>query len=252
MTVLITGATAGFGVAAARRYVRAGDRVIVSGRRKERLDALRAELGEGCHTIHADVRDQQAMADAIAALPAGFRDIDVLINNAGIGAGIQLAQDASLQAWNDTVDTNVRGVLGVTHAVLPGMVERNRGHILNVGSTAALYPQPTGNVYGGTKAFLHQFSLGLRCDLLGSNVRVTCLEPGFCLSDFTATRLGDEAQARAYYEGIDAPSAEEIADIMYWVTSLPPHINVNVLEVMPTRQALAGYAVSRKPEARTA
>jgi NADP-dependent 3-hydroxy acid dehydrogenase YdfG len=189
------------------------------------------------------------MAAAIGGLPEPFRAIDVLVNNAGIGAGIQLAQEASLQAWNDTLDTNVRGMLGVTHAVLPGMVERNRGHILNVGSTAAHYPQPTGNVYGGTKAFLHQFSLGLRCDLLGTAVRVTCLEPGFCRSDFTATRLEDEEKARAYYAGIDAPSAEEIADIMFWITSLPPHINVNVLEVMPTRQALAGYAVSRQAEA---
>jgi NADP-dependent 3-hydroxy acid dehydrogenase YdfG len=129
------------------------------------------------------------------------------------------------------------------------MIRRNRGHVLNVGSTAAHYPQPAGNVYAGTKAFLHQFSLGLRCDLLGTKVRVSCLEPGFCETDFTLTRMGDAAKANAYYAGLDAPTADEIAEIMYWLTSLPAHINVNVLEVMPTRQALAGYAVSRKQDA---
>jgi len=247
--ILITGATSGFGEAAARKYVHTGNRVIISGRRKERLETLTDELGaHNCHTIHADIRDQKAMADAIAALPIAFHDIDVLINNAGIGAGIALAQDVALKAWNDTLDTNVRGLLGVTHAVLPGMLRRNKGHILNIGSTAAHYPQATGNVYAGTKAFVHQFSLSLRCDLLGTNLRVSCLEPGFCESDFTATRLGDKVAGNAYYEGLDAPSSDEIAEIMYWLTSLPAHINVNVLEVMPTRQALAGYALSRKNE----
>jgi NADP-dependent 3-hydroxy acid dehydrogenase YdfG len=249
-TVLITGATAGFGEAAARRFVSAGARVVLTGRRKDRLDRLTAELGPRSHAIPADVRDQEAMARAIAALPADFAEIDILINNAGIGAGIQLAQEASLQAWNDTLDTNVRGLLGVTHAVLPGMVKRDRGHIVNIGSTAAHYPQPTGNVYGGTKAFLHQFSLGLRCDLLGTSVRVSCLEPGFCETDFTQTRLGDRDKAKAYYEGIHAITAAEFADMVFWVVNLPGHINVNVLEVMPTRQALAGYAVSRNASAR--
>lgn len=243
--VLVTGATAGFGEAIARRFITAGAQVILTGRRKDRLDRLVAELGPRSFSIHADVRDQTAMADAIAALPADFADIDVLVNNAGVGAGIQLAQEVALQAWNDTVDTNIRGLLGVTHAVLPGMLRRERGHIVNLGSTAAHYPQPTGNVYGGTKAFLHQFSLGLRCDLLGTNLRVTCLEPGFCETDFTSTRMGDEAMAKAFYAGIHAVSAAEIADMLYWVVSLPAHINVNVLEVMPTRQALAGYAVQR-------
>jgi NADP-dependent 3-hydroxy acid dehydrogenase YdfG len=244
-TVLITGATAGFGAAAARRHTLAGDRVVITGRRRDRLDSLQCELGETCHAIEADVRDQAAMAAAVGALPPAFRQIDVLINNAGIGSGIGLAQEVALQDWNDTVDTNIRGMLGITHAVLPGMLQRNRGHILMLGSTAAHYPQQGGNVYGGTKAFVHQFALGLRCDLLGSNVRVSCLEPGLCETDFTATRMGSQEAGRAYYEGLNAPSADEIADIMYWLTSLPEHINVNVLEVMPTRQALAGYALSR-------
>jgi 3-hydroxy acid dehydrogenase/malonic semialdehyde reductase len=248
-TVFVTGATGGFGEAIARRFISAGARVVLTGRREERLAALTAELGPRSHAVHADVRDQQAMANAVAALPADFAAIDVLVNNAGIGAGIQLAQEASLQAWNDTLDTNVRGMLGITHAILPGMVKRNRGHIVNIGSTAAHYPQPAGNVYGGTKAFLHQFSLGLRCDLLGTNVRVSCLEPGFCETDFTSTRLGDAAKAKAYYEGIHAITAEEVADMLFWLVSLPGHINVNVLEVMPTRQALAGYAVSRDAQA---
>ncbi len=186
------------------------------------------------------------MAQALAQLPSPFAQIDVLVNNAGVGAGIGLAQEVSLQAWNDTLDTNVRGLLGVTHAVLPGMVKRNRGHIVNIGSTAAHYPQAGGNVYGGTKAFLHQFSLGLRCDLLGTGVRVSCLEPGFCETDFTATRLGSVEAGRAYYADLEAPTADEIADVIYWITALPEHINVNVLEVMPTRQALAGYALSRR------
>lgn len=250
LTVLITGATAGFGEAAARRFISAGARVVLTGRRQERLQNLTAELGPRSYAIHADVRDQETMAGALAALPAGFAEVDVLVNNAGVGAGIELAQEVALKAWNETVDTNIRGLLGVTHAVLPGMVARNRGHIINIGSTAAHYPQPMGNVYGGTKAFLHQFSLGLRCDLLGTNVRVSCLEPGFCETDFTRTRLGDDAKARAFYEGIHAISAAEIADMLFWVVSLPGHINVNVLEVMPIRQALAGYAVKRDPPLR--
>lgn len=185
------------------------------------------------------------MAHALAGLPSEFQAIDVLINNAGIGAGIQLAQEVELEAWNDTVDTNIRGLLGVTHAVLPGMVKRNRGHIVNIGSTAAHYPQQMGNVYAGTKAFVHQFSLGLRCDLLGTKVRVSCLEPGFCETDFTRTRLGSAEKAKAFYAGIKTISAEEIADLLFWLVSLPEHVNVNVLEVMPVQQALAGYAVHR-------
>jgi NADP-dependent 3-hydroxy acid dehydrogenase YdfG len=246
-TVFITGGTAGFGEAMARRFIASGARVVITGRRKERLEHLIDELGANCHGINGDVRDQAFMAGAVSDLPAPFRDVDVLVNNAGIGAGIRLAQDVTLQAWNDTLDTNVRGMLGVTHAILPGMVQRNRGHIVNIGSTAAHYPQATGNVYAGTKAFLHQFSLGLRCDLLGTNIRVTCMEPGFCETDFTATRLGDAEMGKAYYAGLRAITAAEFADMVYWVVSLPAHINVNVLEVMPTRQAFGGYAVAREP-----
>lgn len=244
-TVMITGATAGFGEASALRFTEGGWQVIITGRRKDRLEKMQKKIGKTCHIIHGDVRDQPLMANTVNSLPEQFSDVDVLINNAGIGAGLHLAQEVSWKDWEDTVDTNIKGVLAVTHAVLPNMVKRNQGYIVNIGSTAANYPQSTGNVYGGTKAFLHHFSMGLRCDLLGTNLRVSCLEPGLCQTDFTLTRMNDEKKANDFYRGINPISAVEIADMIFWMVNLPAHININFLEVMPTRQAVAGYALSR-------
>jgi 3-hydroxy acid dehydrogenase/malonic semialdehyde reductase len=178
MNVLITGATAGFGLAIARRYIQDGACVIATGRRTERLEAMRAEWGERLLPVTLDITDREAVEQAVRSLPAAFAEVDVLVNNAGLALGLDLAQSAHVEDWDTMVDTNVKGLLYCTHAVLPGMVARNRGHIVNMGSIAAEFPYPGGNVYGATKAFVHQFSLNLRADLHGTAVRVTDIEPG--------------------------------------------------------------------------
>ena len=244
-TVLITGGTSGLGAAAARLFAAKGARVIVAGRREDRLAQMAHEFGPRGLPLQLDVRDAQAVAQAIKKLPAAFAAIDVLINNAGTGVGITPAQTAKLDDWIATVETNVSGVLAVTHAVLPGMIARNRGHILNLGSTAAHNPQHALGVYSGSKAFLHNFTHSIRADLLGTDIRVSCLEPGFCESEFTATRLGSIEASREYYRGLKIISAKEIAEMLVWIVSLPAHINVNVLEVMPVRQARGQYALAR-------
>jgi 3-hydroxy acid dehydrogenase/malonic semialdehyde reductase len=248
MIVFITGATAGFGAAIARRYVREGHRVIASGRRAPRLELLRSELGDACHGVELDVRDKVAVENAFRALPPAFRDVDVLVNNAGLAVGLEPAQAASLDDWDAMVDTNVKGLMYCTRAALPGMVERKRGHIVNLGSVAAMYPYPGGNVYGATKAFVHQFSLNLRADLLGTPVRVTDIQPGMCAgTEFSQVRFhGDTARAAKVYEGVAAPlTADDIADTVYWVTSRPPHVNINGLEVMPVAQAFNAFKIDR-------
>jgi 3-hydroxy acid dehydrogenase/malonic semialdehyde reductase len=249
MIAFITGATAGFGAAIARRYVREGHKVVASGRRRERLDALQCELGDACHVIELDVRDRTAVESAFDALPASFRDVDVLVNNAGLAMGLEPAQDARLDDWDTMVDTNVKGLMYCTRAALKGMVARNRGHIVNLGSVAAMYPYPGGNVYGATKAFVHQLSLNLRADLLGTALRVTDIQPGMCGgTEFSQVRFrGDDARAAKVYEGVPDPlSADDIADAIYWVTSRPAHVNVNVLEVMPVAQAFSPFKIDRR------
>jgi len=176
-TILITGATAGFGEAMARRFAKAGHSLVLTGRRKDRLDKLKAELKTSVHTVQFDVADKKAVSQAISSLPAEFAAIDVLVNNAGLAMGMGPAHTSELSDWETMIDTNIKGLIYVTHAILPGMVKRDRGHIVNLGSVAGTYPYPGGNVYGGTKAFVHQFSLNLRADLIGSNVRVTSIEP---------------------------------------------------------------------------
>jgi len=246
-TVLITGATAGFGAACARRYAKAGARLVLAGRRVERLESLRQELGERTHILALDVRDAEGVAAAIATLPTEFNAIDLLINNAGLALGLEPAQRAELSDWDTMVDTNIKGLMYVTRAILPGMVERDRGHIVNLGSVASKYPYPGGNVYGGTKAFVHQFSLNLRSDLLGSKVRVSVIEPGMCETEFSVVRFkGDAEKASKVYEGVAALSADDIAECIFWTTTLPAHININALEVMPVQQAFAPFAVSRE------
>ncbi|TFJ84630.1 hypothetical protein NSK_004095 [Nannochloropsis salina CCMP1776] len=260
LCVFITGATAGFGQATALRFLAGGARVVALGRRAERLEAL-ARLhqeqehgsGEGprgeserLHTIQADVGDVEGMKAALGALPPAFRDVDVLVNNAGFAAGLGLAHESSLEDWHAMVETNIKGVLNTTHLLLPGMVARKRGHVVMMGSVASRYPYPGGNCYGGTKAFVHQFAMNLRADLAGTNVRVTNVLPGMCETEFSLVRFkGDEARAKKVYDGMTPLTAEDIAEVVYWTTTLPAHVNVNALEIMPVQQAFAPFAVSR-------
>ncbi len=247
-TVLITGATAGFGAAFARRFVRDGHRVIATGRRVERLAALAAELGEKLLTARLDVTDAASVAGFLDTLPEAWREIDVLINNAGLALGLSPAWESELSDWDTMIATNISGLVHVTRAVLPGMVARNRGTILNLGSVAGEYPYPGGHVYGGTKAFVRQFSLNLRADLVGKNIRVTDLEPGMCSgSEFSKVRFGgDEAKAAAVYAGTKSLSPEDIAEAAAWVVALPSHMNINRIEMMPTCQASGPFAVKRE------
>ena len=249
-TALITGATSGFGAAAVRRFVAAGWRVIATGRRADRLQALVDELGaDKVHAAAFDIRDETALDDALDALPAAFRDIDLLVNNAGLALGTAPAQQASLEDWRTMIETNVLALVTVTRRLLPLLVER-KGAIINIGSIAGSYPYPGGNTYGGTKAFVRQFSLGLRSDLHGTGVRVTSIEPGMAETEFTLVRThGDQAASDALYAGVEAMSAQDIADTIFWIATLPPHLNVNRLEMMPTRQSFAGFQLARAPQA---
>jgi len=247
-TILVTGATAGFGAAFARRFVRDGHRVIATGRRVSRLQGLAEELGEALLPAPLDVTDAAAVAGFVEALPAGWREIDVLVNNAGLALGLSPAWDADLAAWDRMVATNVTGLMHVTRAVLPGMVARNRGTILNLGSVAGTYPYPGGHVYGGTKAFVEQFSLNLRADLVGRNIRVTSIEPGLVGgSEFSTVRFGGDAQKAAdVYKGTTPLSPEDIAEAASWIVGLPAHVNINRIEMMPTCQASAAFAIKRQ------
>lgn len=244
-TILITGATAGFGKATARRFASDGWKVIGTGRRAERLAELGAELGDAFHGAAFDVTDEAAMTAAIDALPEAFRDIDVLVNNAGLALGTAPAPQVPLADWKTMVDTNITGLLAITHYLLPRLIER-KGAIINLSSVAAHWPYSGGNVYGGTKAFLRQFSLGLRSDLHGKGVRVTSIEPGLCESEFTLVRTGGDREAYdRLYAGAHALQPEDLANTIHWVATQPPHININSLEVMPVSQSFAGFQVHR-------
>jgi len=246
-TILITGATAGFGAAAARRFAKDGAKLVLCGRRAERLAELKAELKVPVFTFTIDVRDRAAVEKAISELPADFKAIDVLVNNAGLAQGLDPAYKANVDDWETMIDTNIKGLMYFTRAVLPGMVERKRGHIVNLGSVAGTWPYPGGSVYGGTKAFVEQFSLNLRNDLGGSNVRVTNIEPGMCETEFSVVRFkGDKDAAAKVYAGMKPLSADDIAEQIHWVASLPAHVNINKLEIMPVAQSWAGFAVHRE------
>jgi 3-hydroxy acid dehydrogenase/malonic semialdehyde reductase len=245
-TVFITGASAGFGAAIARRFG-AETRLILAGRRQEKLAALAAELGARALPLTLDVRDREAVEKAVAGLPPEFSAVDLLVNNAGLALGLEPAQRASLDDWEQMIDTNVKGLVTVTHALLPGMVARGAGHIINIGSTAAEWPYPGGNVYGATKAFVHQFSMNLRADLLGTPLRVSNIEPGMCGgTEFSTVRFnGDAAKAAKVYENTQPLTAEDIAETVHWVATLPKHVNINNLQVMPVCQAFGPLAVHR-------
>jgi 3-hydroxy acid dehydrogenase/malonic semialdehyde reductase len=244
---LVTGATSGFGEACAEAFARAGATVVAAGRRKERLDALAARLGARIHPLVLDVRDRAAVERALRELPAPLAAIDVLVNNAGLALGLEPAQRASLDEWQTMIDTNCTGLVTVTRAVLPGMVERNRGHVVNVGSVAGTYPYPGGNVYGATKAFVRQFTLNLRADLLGTAVRATVVEPGMAETEFSLVRFGgDAARAAKVYEGVRPLAGADVAEAVLWAVSLPPHVNVNALELMPVQQAFSPFSIHRE------
>ena len=245
-TVFITGASSGFGAAITRRFAAAGARVVATARRSDRLEDLAAELGPLMLPVTLDVRDRAAVAEVIGGLPAEFAQIDVLVNNAGVALGLNPAQDADLDDWEQMIDTNCKGLAYCTRAILPGMVARRRGHVVNLGSVAGSYPYPGGNAYGGTKAFVHQFSLNLRSDLHGTGVRVTCIEPGMADTEFSTVRFsGDKAKADAVYADMQPLTADDIAGAVYWAATLPPHVNVNTMELMPVTQSFAPFQVAR-------
>lgn len=246
MIVLVTGATAGFGAEMARRFVRGGHRVIAAGRRRDRLDALAAELGAALLPLTMDVASKESIGAGLAALPPAWRDIDVLINNAGLALGIEPAHRASLEEWETMIDTNCKGLVTMTRHILPDMAARGRGLIINIGSIAGTTAYPGGNVYGATKAFVEQFTKNLCADLVGTGVRATNIAPGLAGgTEFSNVRLKDDAAAAKVYEGATPLTPEDIAEAAYWIAGLPPHVNVNYLELMPTCQGFAGFAIKR-------
>ena len=244
-TAFITGGTSGIGAAAARAFVRAGWQVIATGRRADRLDALKEELGDAFHGCVFDVRDDAARDAALVALPDAFRAIDLLVNNAGLALGTAPAQAADVDQWRTMIDTNIVALVSLTRRLLPGLVER-KGAIINLSSVAATYPYTGGNVYGGTKAFVRQFSLGLRSDLAGTGVRVTSIEPGMVETEFTAVRTGSQDASDKLYGGANPMTGEDIAATLLWVAELPAHLNINTLELMPVTQSFAGFQVARQ------
>lgn len=248
-TVFITGASAGFGAACARMFATGGNRLILTARRIEPLLKLQEELSADAEVqmIPLDVTDREAVRKAVDSLPERFRSIDVLLNNAGLALGLEPAHRAELDDWETMVDTNIKGVMYCTRFILPGMVARNRGHIVNIGSTAGAWPYPGGNVYGGTKAFVTQFSRNLRCDLLGTRVRVSCIQPGMAETEFSKVRFkGDDEQAAEVYRGTEPLTAEDIAETVRWIVSQPPHVNINTLELMSIDQSWGPFAIHRE------
>jgi serine 3-dehydrogenase (NADP+) len=245
-TAMITGATSGFGAASVRRFAKAGWRIIATGRRADRLESLAKELGaDNVHVAPFDMRKREAIEAALAALPVPFRDIDLLINNAGLALGTAPAQNASLDQWNQMIETNITGLVTLTHQLVSTLIAR-KGAIINISSVAASYPYPGGNVYGGTKAFVSQFSLGLRSDLHGTGVRVTSVEPGMAQTEFTLVRTkGNQEASDKMYKDANPMTAEDIAETLFWIASLPPHMNINRIELMPVNQSFSPFQIHR-------
>ena len=247
-TICITGATSGFGKACAERFAAEGWRLILTGRRVDRLRALQQELGTvPVHTVELDVRDYGAVEAMVRDLPEDFNTIDVLVNNAGLALGLEGAHKTDIRDWEIMIDTNIKGLCYLTRCILPGMVDRNQGHIINMGSIAGNYPYPGGNVYGATKAFVKQFSRNLLTDLNHTRVRVTNIEPGLSESEFSIVRFhGDKGKADAVYRGTEPLRPVDIAEIVHWVTSVPPHVNICTVEVMPVCQSCGPLAIHRQ------
>ncbi|MGK9066622.1 SDR family oxidoreductase [Stutzerimonas chloritidismutans] len=247
--VFITGATSGFGRATARRFAEAGWALVLTGRRVDRLEALKEELSSKVpvHIAALDVRDAEAVKQVVAELPEGFREVKTLVNNAGLALAPEPAQKVALEDWHTMIDTNVTGLVNVTHALLPRLIETGKGaSIVSIGSVAGHWPYPGGHVYGATKAFVEQFSYNLRCDLLGTGVRVTDIAPGMAETEFTLVRTkGNQDASDKLYRGTTPLTAEDIAEQIFYVATLPDHININRLEVMPTRQAWSPFNIDR-------
>ncbi len=243
-TILITGATSGFGEACARCFAARGWRLILTGRRGERLQALQKELHPAViEVLTLDVRDRQQVMARLSQLP----QVDVLLNNAGLALGLEPAWEVNLDDWDTMIDTNVKGLTYCTRAVLPQMVARDSGHVVNISSTAGSWPYSGGNVYGGSKAFVDQFSRNLRADLYGTRIRVTCIAPGMAESEFSDVRFkGDKDKAAKVYEGTEPLRPEDIAEAVYWAVSRPAHVNINAMEIMPVAQTWAPLAVHRR------
>ncbi len=247
MNVFVTGASAGFGKAIVKKFIENEHNVIGVARRIERLTMLKKEFGAHFHPIQLDICDRFAVQAAIQSLPAEFSDVEVLVNNAGLALGLEPAQEANFNDWQMMIDTNITGLVSVTHTILPGMVKRKNGHIINLGSIAGTYPYPGGNVYGATKAFVKQFSLNLRSDLAGTRVRVTDIEPGLCGgTEFSTVRFkGDQAKAASVYKNTQPLLPNDIAEIVFWIAMQPKHININRIELMPVSQSFSALAVTR-------
>lgn len=249
--VMITGASSGFGLASAHRFAEKGHKVIIAARRLERLEALQTELSErygagNVHVLALDVTSEDSINSMIDGLPDDFKSVDVLVNNAGLALGLEPAHKADLDDWNQMVDTNIKGLYLMTRKLLPAMVERKRGHIINIGSIAGNYAYPGGNAYGATKAFVKQFSRNLRADLLGTNVRVTNIEPGLAETEFSVVRFhGDQDKADSVYEGTNPLTAEDIAESVIWASEQPQHVNINSIELMPTSQTWSALAIDK-------
>jgi 3-hydroxy acid dehydrogenase/malonic semialdehyde reductase len=249
-TVLVTGASSGFGRACALKFSTAGHRVILAARRTDRIDSLAETLRANapCLAVTLDVRDREQVTEKLGSLPTEFAEVDILVNNAGLALGLETADKANLDHWDAMVDTNIKGLMYCTRAILSGMVARGAGHIVNIGSVAASWPYPGGNAYGASKAFVQQFSRNLRTDLIGKNIRVSLVEPGMCETEFSLVRFeGDQDKASAVYQGMTPLTGEDIAEMVYWTTQVPAHININQLEVMPVAQAWSPFAVHREP-----
>ena len=243
---MITGATGDFGRAFARRFADAGAKLVLHGRNEEKLRALQDEWGGQSHLLVFDVTDKEATIEQIEAIPPEFSDIDLLINNAGGAFGLDKAHESDLEDWEAMIEMNDKALVRITRLILPGMVERKKGHIINIGSTAGNYPYPGGNVYCASKAFVKQFSLALRADLLGTNVRVTNIEPGQVETQFSFARFkGDAEKAKAIYDGTVNITADDIAESVFWAATLPERMNINRMEIMPTTQSFGTLPVER-------
>ncbi|MDI2089794.1 SDR family NAD(P)-dependent oxidoreductase [Commensalibacter oyaizuii] len=243
----VTGASAGFGQAITHRMVHDGYHVIAAARRKEKLDQLAQQYPKQIYPLELDIRNVSHIKSIIDQLPASFQSIDILINNAGLALGIEPVPQISLDHWDQMIQTNVTGLIHLTQHIIGGMLERKRGHIISLGSIAGTYPYSGGNVYGATKAFVAQFMLNLKTDLLGTPIRITNIEPGLCGgTEFSNVRLNDHQKAKNVYAGTTPLTAQDIAETVSWVVGLPPHVNINRIEMMPVCQAPGGLSVSRK------